>query len=145
MGNLPKGIGTIAISFAITIVAEILVVKGVITQANANLWLIGAVALLFLGIYLVIRGTVFKPKPTTSISPTGNQLDITQDATKFQLDHAKALSDDYFQTRRANRIIRFVFLGVGLGLIVWGAIGSDRSGAFIAGILVVLYGMMFFA
>jgi len=141
--SLYKGIGTIIISIVIGVVPQVLVVKGMITQANANYWLIGAIALLLLGVYLVISGTVLKSKTTQLVSPTRKQSDIVQDAAKVQLDYAKALSDDYFRTRQANRIIRFILIGVGLCLVVWGVIDiNQHSWSLVAGFVIILWGFM---
>ena len=135
--DVSKGIGTIIISVVAGIALQILVVKGMITQANANYWLIGAIILLFLGVYLVIRGTVLKSKSTPSVSSTENRPSVAEDATRAQ--------DDHYRVLWANRIIRFIFTGVGLGLIVWGVIDSGNYLAFLGGFLVIIYGHMYFS
>jgi hypothetical protein len=115
-----KGIGTIVMSIAVGIIPQVLVIKGIITQANANYWLIGAGILFLTGVYLLIHGIIFKPKTTSSVLPINSQEDLAKEAARIQLSAAQILSDGYRESRRANRIIRFILLFVGLGLIVWG-------------------------
>jgi hypothetical protein len=106
--SVSRGIGTIAISLAIVIAMDILVVKGMITQANANYWLIAAAALLFLGIYLVIRGTLLKSKPTLLVSSAENPPDVVKEAARVQLDAANRLL--MIMSEPAMRIELFVSL-----------------------------------
>lgn len=108
---------------------EALVIMGIITQSNANIWLIAAGILLIIGIYFILAGTILRPKapPLDTSNINSNQIQITK-----------------WSVQNPNLILRFIIVCVALFILAWGIItNTNVSSSFLIGIILLVYGFAF--